>query len=276
MCDYLKINRSSYYKWLNTRNKVKNYELSRHSLIELVQEHHQKHPSYGYRRINSVIRRETGWYISDNYVHKCCKYLEISSKVRVKKHYNKGEENLIYPNIINNNWSAKRPLELVASDTTILNHKSGKYDLTFYLDAFNNEIISYDLATSKNGSNFNSHINALKKLLVKKEERGYKDLETTLHTDQGSIYSSAAFANAHKDYTIKRSMSRIATPTDNPKIEALNGWIKRELACDFSYYNSQNPHEALEEYINYFNNEKPSSILKNKAPIQFRIESGFS
>ena len=69
-----------------------------------------------------------------------------------------------------------------------------------------------------------------------------KDLETTLHTDQGSIYSSAAFANAHKDYTIKRSMSRIATPTDNPKIEALNGWIKRELACDFSYYNSQNPH----------------------------------
>lgn len=50
-----------------------------------------------------------------------------------------------------------------------------------------------------------------------------------LHTDQGSVYSSRAFSNTHKDYNIIRSMSRVGIPTDNPIIEAINGWIKCEI-----------------------------------------------
>lgn len=54
-----------------------------------------------------------------------------------------------------------------------------------------------------------------------KKEQNYP---VTLHTDQGSIYSSAGLYQAHKDYTnIKRSMSRAGTPTDNPVIKSLNG-----------------------------------------------------
>ena len=30
---------------------------------------------YGYHRINAVIRREIGWIVSDNLVHKVCKLL---------------------------------------------------------------------------------------------------------------------------------------------------------------------------------------------------------
>lgn len=42
------------------------------------------------------------------------------------------------------------------------------------------------------------------------------DYSTTLHSDQGVVYSSMAFTNAHKDYNIIRSMSRAGTSTDNP------------------------------------------------------------
>ena len=35
------------------------------------------------------------------------------------------------------------------------------------------------------------------------------------------------------EHNILRSMSRVGTPTDNPIIEALNGWIKEELFLDF-------------------------------------------
>lgn len=52
---------------------------------------------------------------------------------------------------------------------------------------------------------------------------------TTLYSDQGVVYSSQAFTNAHKDYNIVRSMSRAGTPTDNPKMESINGWIKDEI-----------------------------------------------
>ena len=34
---------------------------------------------------------------------------------------------------------------------------------------------------------------------------------------------------------IERSMSRVGTPTDNPIIESINGWIKEELKHDFDF-----------------------------------------
>ena len=55
---------------------------------------------------------------------------------------------------------------------------------------------------------------------------------TVLHTDQGAVYSSRAFSRTHSNYNIIRSMSRAGTPTDNPIIESLNGWMKAELILD--------------------------------------------
>ena len=63
----------------------------------------------------------------------------------------------------------------------------------------------------------------------------------TLHTDQGSVYSSFGFYQTHKNHSnIIRSMSRVGTPTDNPIIESLNGWIKQEMRIDFDLRSIQN------------------------------------
>ena len=109
----------------------------------------------------------------------------------------------------------------------------------------------------------------MKKIEEKKEP-------VILHTDQGSIYSSKAFCKAHEHCTnIKRSMSRVATPTDNPIIESLNGWIKEELYIDFGLYYSKSVPELINNYVKYFNNYRLSSKLHYKNPVQFRIEQGF-
>lgn len=70
----MKVSRSGYYKWLKAKNILNNYEINRNDMRELVKEYHKKHPSWGYRHINIQIRKDIGWYISDNYVHKCCKF----------------------------------------------------------------------------------------------------------------------------------------------------------------------------------------------------------
>ena len=56
-------------------------------------------------------------------------------------------------------------LEKVCTDTTMFYNRGRPYDLTLYLDAFNNEIAAYDLAFSKHGSGTENHFSALKKLL---------------------------------------------------------------------------------------------------------------
>lgn len=70
-------------------------------------------------------------------------------------------------------------------------------------------------------------------------------------------------------------MSRGGTPTDNPIIEALNGWIKEELFNDFDLANAEDVNEVINDYVKYYNEERPAYSLNYKSPVQFRIEQGF-
>ena len=70
-------------------------------------------------------------------------------------------------------------------------------------------------------------------------------------------------------------MSRVGTPTDNPVIESINGWIKEEFRYDFDLRNVQSFSEFIDNYIHYFNYERLSWKLNYKTPVQFRTEQGF-
>ncbi len=276
LCEVMKISRSGYYKWLKTKDILNTYEMNRKDLAILIKNIHKRKPSYGYHRINYLIRKETGWVVSDNLVHKVCKILKIRSKAKHYSTYKKpGEESIKYPNIINGNWKTTRPLEKVVSDTTKIWFKCKPYDWTYYVDVFNNEIIGSDVSLSKNCNNPLNHRLAVEAMLETKIKRGYKSLNTIFHSDQGSIYSSLAFNNALKDYTIIRSMSRIGTPTDNPIIESLNGWLKKEIFIDFNVNNYENVQDFINDIIYDYNNFRPAYALNYKTPIQYRIELGY-
>lgn len=266
----MNVNRSGYYKWCNRRETLNRYEKDRKILTELILEEHQKHKSYGYHRIAAVIRNTTGWIISDNLVHKCCKQLNIKSKAKHYRYKTAGEEHLLYPNVVNRQWNATKPLEIVVSDMTCIRHKNKRYEWTYILDTFNNEIISSHLSSTIGDRR--PYFACLNDLKEKIEEQ---KVPTILHTDQGTIYSSKAFADAHKDYNIIRSMSRAGTPKDNAIIESINGWIKAELVTDFRYWEWDNLEKGIEDYIKYFNNERPAYALNYKSPVQYKTELGF-
>ena len=73
LCKLMNISRSGYYKWLKIKDILNRYEINRKDLEPLIRDIHKRKPSYGYHRINVIIRRETGWIVSDNLVHKVCK-----------------------------------------------------------------------------------------------------------------------------------------------------------------------------------------------------------
>ena len=146
------------------------------------------------------------------------------------------------------------------------------YELTLYFDAWNKEIVGYGLSSRK--GSVKSYYDGLNQVLerIKKEQT---DQLIILHTDQGSVYSSESYNKLLDNYNIERAMSRAGTPTDNPVNESLNGWIKEELIIDFDLKNCSDVSKLIEEYIYYYNNERPSYALKYKTPIQYKIESGF-
>lgn len=268
----MSVNRSGYYKWKNRKGFLNQYEQDRKLLTELLWKQHEKHSVYGYHNLAEKIREETGWVFSDNLAHKCCKAAGIRSTARKTYHYTKGKEHINYPNRIFNNWNASRPMEIVVSDMTMLfTKKFGKIEWTFVLDTYNNEIIAS--ALSKREGDPRPYYECLEEITKKAKEQ---TAPVTLHTDQGSVYSSQAFKNAHSHCSnLIRSMSRVGTPTDNPIIEAINGWVKEELYKDFDLYRCDNVEKLIAEYIEYYNTERPSVKCGRKSPIQFRIEQGF-
>ena len=265
------INRSGYYKWRKRKEKENRYESNRRLLTELLTEVHLRHKAWGYHNLASKVRDETGLLFSDNLAHKCCKVAGIRSKA--KNFHKPGCESLIFPNLIKGSWNAHRPLEIVVSDMTCIRNNGKLYEWTIMLDTFNNEIIAHSLSDRR--GDVKPYFDCLDILCSKVGKKEEQRPQVVLHTDQGSIYSSKAFAKAHSDYNIIRSMSRAGTPTDNPIIESLNGWMKAELLLDFGAPKSSNLADTLERYVHYFNYERPAAALNYKTPIQFKTELGF-
>lgn len=276
LCEVMSISKSGYYKWLNRKNNPNRHTQNRRELANVIIGIHNRKPSYGYHRIRALIIRETGWVVSANMVHRICKALKVHSKA---KHYRRRctgrDESIKYQNIVNGQWSASRPFEIVASDTTSIRFKGIEYDWNYYIDVLDSSIIGSDVKPFCHGSNPLNHKLALEEMLNNKTERGYRAQPTILHSDQGAIYSSVMFNRIHKDHGVIRSMSRIATPTDNPLIEAKNGWLKQEIKVDFN----QMAYDTVEEYIAAIimdhNHFRPSYALNYKTPIEYRTLLGF-
>lgn len=267
---YLGLNRSGYYKWIKRKGIKTQYELDRICLTELLKQAHQKHKVYGYHSLAALIRNQTGWIFSDHLAHMCAKAAGIRSKARKPKSIAIGTEHKVFKNEVQGFWNAAKPLEIVVSDMTVLRNKGIPWEWTYILDTFNNEIIASSLSPKR--GDIKPYFETLDqlKIIIKGAEQ-----PIILHTDQGSVYSSRAYQQAHLNYNITRSMSRSGTPTDNPIIEAINGWIKDELSIDFNYHKADNLPKLISEYIHYFNSERPACALKYKTPVQFKQELGF-
>ena len=128
------------------------------------------------------------------------------------------------------------------------------------MDLWNNEIVSHALS-AKRGDRM-TYISGLKDLLeLKKAHPEYKMI---LHSDQGSVYASKAY-----NY-VNRFMSRAGTPTDNAAMESINGWIKAERFMDLHVTGEKPVEQEIDDYIVFFNEERPAYSLNYLTPKQYR------
>lgn len=266
ICDVMGVNRSGFYKWKHRLENPSKRVLSFVSDIALFREYHEKYPSHGYRWLNAKIRLDTGLKVSDQYAHKCCKTAGIVSKSKHYRYKKPGDPFKIYPNLLATGLNITGPLQCVSSDMTAFYLKGVYYELTLFMDLWNNEILTYSLST-KRGDRM-TYISGLKDLITIKESN--PALKMILHTDQGSVYSSKSFNELLPLYNIVHSMSRAGTPTDNAAMEAINGWAKAEMFTDFHIVSNENIEKEINEYITFFNEERPAYALNYLTPKQYR------
>ena len=266
LCELMGVSRSGFYKW---RNRLGNPAPRTRSFISnllLFQEYHSKYPSHGYRWLNAKIRLDTGLIISDTYAYKCCRTAGIKSESKHYRYRKPGNPYRLYPNMVIADMNLTGPLQCVVSDMTAFYVKGIYYELTLYMDLWNNEILTHSLSAKRGDRE--TYISGLKDLLAIKER--YPHLKMILHTDQGSVYASKEFNELLPAYGIQHSMSRAGTPTDNGAMESINGWMKAEMFTDLHVTGNRPVKEEVDEYITFFNEERPAYALNYMTPTQYR------
>ncbi len=267
LCDVMGVNRSGFYKWKKRLDHPSKRLKSFVGDLMLFREYHEKYPSHGYRWLNAKIRLDTGLIVSDPYAHKCCKTAGITSQSKHYRYKKPGDPYKVFPNLMLTGLNVDGPLQCVVSDMTAFHLKGVYYELTLYMDIWNNEILSHSLS-SRRGDRM-TYISGLKDLIDIK--KNYPDLEMILHTDQGSVYASKSFNELLPLYGIIHSMSRAGTPTDNAAMEAINGWIKAEMFADLHITGEQSIQKEIADYIMFFNEERPAYSLNYLTPKQYKM-----
>ena len=95
------------------------------------------------------IRLDKNIVLSDSYAHKCCKIAGIKSKSKHYRYKKAGDPARIFPNLLLSEMQIDGPMQCIVSDMTAFYVKGTYYELTLYMDLWNDEIVSHSLSAKR-------------------------------------------------------------------------------------------------------------------------------
>jgi transposase InsO family protein len=174
-----------------------------------------------------------------------------------------GEEHKVAPNLLNRNFIPITKRTHFSTDVTELPYQGGrKAYLSAMKDLATNEIVHFNILQRPTGDLVITNLEQV----FEKYSSAIRD-RMIIHSDQGVHYTSKAFRAKLVQLGINQSMSRRGNCLDNSPIESFFGHLKDEV--DFrSCKNFTEVKNKIENYMNYYNNERPQWGLKQKTPAE--------
>ncbi len=237
-------------------------------LLSEIRKLHKKHKGiYGYRRMKMVLERKFNRTFNHKRIYRLMKLAGIQSVIRRKrKRYQKTTPTHVAENILNRQFVAEEPNEKWVTDVTEFKYgSSSKAYLSAIRDLFDGSIIAYVLGRSNN--------NALVFETLEKALQEEPNVTPILHSDRGFQYTSPRFKEMTEKAGITPSMSRVGRCIDNSPIESFWGALKCEKYYLNTYETFTELEQAIDEYINFYNNERLQERLNGLSPIEFRAKA---
>lgn len=258
--------RSTFYYYLKFKDTDKYAEVKQ----EILEIFNQNKGRYGYRRILSILQSK-GYAINHKTVLKLMKILNLKGKQRKsgKYHSYKGEVGKVADNLLKRDFTASKPFEKLTTDVTEFRVCNDKVYLSPVMDLYNREIVSYSISLSPNLWQIREMLSGLFAKLP-------EDARPLFHSDQGWQYQHAEYQRLLKEHNITQSMSRKGNCMDNGAMENFFGRLKVEMFYGEKFESVTAFINELENYIDYYNNERISMKLKGMSPVQYRTHSQVS
>ena len=249
-CELINLNRSSYY--FKNSNELKNED---YMVMKKMDEIFTEHPYYGTRRMSKVLKKH-GYDVGRKKLRKYYQLMglePIYPKVNLSR---RNQAHKVYPYLLND-YEITQPNQVWGADITYIRLTHGFIYLVAIIDWHSRYVLSWAVSISLE-SDF--CIEALNEALSK---YGRPDI---FNTDQGVQFTCKGFTEILGQNKIKISMDSKGRALDNVFIERFWRSLKQEKIYLISLNTVQAAKEAINEYMNFYNNLRPHQSLGYMTP----------
>ncbi len=262
LCIIAKVQRSSYYKWLNRKESVN--EVFNQKLLKLIEKNYEESGAIlGYRQMTIKLNRENDFKINEKRVLRLMRIKNLKSVCRKKrKNYIKCKPEITAENVLNREFKSNKFGEKWLTDVTEMKYGTTKVYLSAILDLSDKSIVAYNIARSNNNDL------VFKNFDIAREK--FPNVKPIFHSDRGIQYTSVLFRKKLNDAGMTQSMSRISRCIDNGPMEAFWGTLKSEMYYLKTFKTYDELVTAIKQYIEYYNTKRYQKRLCRMTPIEFR------
>jgi transposase InsO family protein len=264
MCRVLKVDKSSYYRWIKGGEVVKRVDKKLNELIKMI--FIQGRENYGTRRIKVQLLKRFGYIVSRRRIGAIMKDLGLKAKTKKRYKINTTDSNHNLPtalNILNRDFNASTPDEKYVGDITYIPTNEGWLYLATVIDLYSRRIVGWSMDDNMRVSLVNNALN-----MAISNRNPSKGL--IWHTDRGSQYASYSHKDLLSKHGIIQSMSRKGNCWDNAVAESFFHTLKTELVYHEIYETRAQANQSIFEYIEvYYNRQRSHSTNNYLSPVEF-------
>ena len=263
LCEALCVSRGTFYNHIFRRKEVTAYDKRKSEMRKHIKAvFDESHQRFGANKIAAVLSTQ-GISTSSKYVRELMQEMGLQSITRYsKRDYQKGKRLAKKQNVLQRQFKADEPNRVWGSDVTCFKINDKYLYICVILDLFSRKVVAYRV--SPKNSTY---------LITSTFRQAYQNRNAPqslmFHSDQGAQYTSKTFCKLLRMNKVVQSFSAPGQPHDNAVMESFFSFMKREEIYRTHYKSEQQFAKSVDNYIEFYNTQRPHSTLNYKTPDQF-------
>lgn len=220
-----------------------------------IDELHTDHPTWGYRTLTKVIRRDDHICVNRKKIRRMMRDMGVYTlypKPNLSKRYH---AQYIRPYLLRN-LKIERPNQVWGVDVTYIRMEKGFMYLFVIIDWHSRKIVDYELSSTLEKTFVQ---NCMKRALS-------QCTPEIINSDQGSHFTNAEYIALLEAAGVKISMDGKGQALDNARTERFFRTLKYDLIYIHEFASPRQLRKALNEYIHEYNTYRPHSSIGDLCP----------
>lgn len=249
-CELIELNRSVYYY-----KPIESLTEEDYKVMNRIDEIFTEHPYYGTRRMSYVLKSH-GFSIGRKKVRTYYEIMGIEAIYPKMNLSRRNQAHKVYPYLLRE-LELTAPNQVYCADITYIRLKHGFVYLVAVMDWHSRYILSWRISISLESSFCVEALNEAILVYGKPE---------IFNTDQGVQFTCNDFIKTLEANQIKISMDGKGRALDNVFIERFWRSLKQEKIYRLDLETVREAKEAIKQYINFYNKERPHQSLGYDTP----------